>query len=336
MIKDFDDLFYDRPACMNDIENITEAFNSYWEPLLGMPKFTCDDFHYGLNAPGFDIGASTRVVVNKGDGRIVGGILVLDYVHPPVHPFVQGCVHPDFEGRGIGEHLLIWAEHRAKQALNKLPAEIRVSMNLATLNTHQPTRRLFEKRGFKPVRHSYVMVAKLDNTLAEPNPPDGIRLTTYKDHPDLVSVYQAADDAFMDHWGYVSGDEAEGIKQWQYRNENDPAFDPSLWFLAMDGDEIAAIALCTPNAGTDQQMGYITLLGVRRRWRQKGLALGLLRQVFCEFRNRGLQWAGLTVDAENLTGANKVYEKAGMKVVRDFATYEKELRPGQELSTLTE
>jgi mycothiol synthase len=39
------------------------------------------------------------------------------------------------------------------------------------------------------------------------------------------------------------------------------------------------------------------------------------------------------VDAQSLTGATRLYEKAGMYVQRQYATYEKELRPGEDLST---
>jgi ribosomal protein S18 acetylase RimI-like enzyme len=37
------------------------------------------------------------------------------------------------------------------------------------------------------------------------------------------------------------------------------------------------------------------------------------------------------VDASNITGALRLYEKAGMKVIRQFDMYEKEIRPGREL-----
>ena len=42
---------------------------------------------------------------------------------------------------------------------------------------------------------------------------------------------------------------------------------------------------------------------------------------------------GLGVDAQSLTGATRLYEKAGMHVDRQYANYEKELRPGEDLGT---
>jgi len=39
----------------------------------------------------------------------------------------------------------------------------------------------------------------------------------------------------------------------------------------------------------------------------------------------------LGVDAESLTGATRLYEKAGMQVFKKIVDYELELRPGKEL-----
>jgi len=41
----------------------------------------------------------------------------------------------------------------------------------------------------------------------------------------------------------------------------------------------------------------------------------------------------LDADSQNLTGALRVCERARMRVVRQFVTYEKELRPGIDLTT---
>ena len=42
---------------------------------------------------------------------------------------------------------------------------------------------------------------------------------------------------------------------------------------------------------------------------------------------------GLGVDSQNLTGATRLYDRAGMHAVLQHDTYEKELRPGEELRT---
>jgi ribosomal protein S18 acetylase RimI-like enzyme len=68
-------------------------------------------------------------------------------------------------------------------------------------------------------------------------------------------------------------------------------------------------------------------------WRRKGIAYALLKQSFASFHARGQKRAALGVDADSLTGALRLYEKAGMHVARQFDQFEKELRPGREIST---
>jgi ribosomal protein S18 acetylase RimI-like enzyme len=48
----------------------------------------------------------------------------------------------------------------------------------------------------------------------------------------------------------------------------------------------------------------------------------LLRHAFREFRHRGFRRARLGVDAENTTGAVRLYEQVGMRQIRRYDTYE--------------
>ena len=50
-----------------------------------------------------------------------------------------------------------------------------------------------------------------------------------------------------------------------------------------------------------------------------------------ELRSRGKVGAGLGVDADSLTGANRIYERAGMRVELCEDAFEKEMRPGVDL-----
>ena len=105
-------------------------------------------------------------------------------------------------------------------------------------------------------------------------------------------------------------------------------FDPSLWFLAMDGEQIAGVVLCAhhPDAG------WVNTVGVRRPWRKRGLAMALLLHAFGEMYRRGERKISLGVDAQSLTGATRLYERAGMHPALEAAVYQKELRPGEDLS----
>ena len=94
--------------------------------------------------------------------------------------------------------------------------------------------------------------------------------------------------------------------------------------VAWDGNEIAGFSQNRFRKG----IGWIATIAVRRPWRKRGLGLALLLHSFGEFYKRGMATIGLGVDASNLTGATRLYQRAGMHVASEFALYEKELRAG--------
>jgi ribosomal protein S18 acetylase RimI-like enzyme len=185
--------------------------------------------------------------------------------------------------------------------------------------------------GFQHIRSSYHMLIEMDAPVPEPIFPEGITLRTYSPGLDAAATYQAVEDSFRDHFGFVEEPFEPGLKRFKHFWE-DEGSDPTLMFLAMDGDTVAGINLCRPQAFDDPDMGWVGTLGVLRPWRKRGLGLALLRHSFNDFFSRGKRKVGLGVDAQNLTGALRLYENAGMHVHQAFDQYEKELRPGTEIS----
>ena len=138
-------------------------------------------------------------------------------------------------------------------------------------------------------------------------------------------------DAFRDHWGFIEVPFDQGFRQWRHAAVELRPMDPSLWFLAVDGDQIAGIALCRARSDEDPEMGWVNTLGVGRAWRQRGLGLALLQHAFLALEQTGARRVGLGVDAQSLTGATRLYTKAGMMPTRQGVLYELELRSGEEL-----
>ena len=209
-------------------------------------------------------------------------------------------------------------------------------MYLQTTPSHKATVDLFEKHNLKPVRFQWFMMRELQGSLPDPQWQPGICVQTFDTLDDLDAILCATDEAFQDHWGHVdrSGD-PDRIERFRHSIENNDDHDPALWYLAMDGDEIAGVSLCSPNLGPDRLTGVVETLGVRRPWRRQGLGLALLHHSFQQFQARGYKKVGLGVDSQNLSRATRLYRKAGMEVVNEIAMYEKELRSGEELSKQT-
>jgi ribosomal protein S18 acetylase RimI-like enzyme len=70
-------------------------------------------------------------------------------------------------------------------------------------------------------------------------------------------------------------------------------------------------------------VAWISILGVRRDWRRHGLGEALLRQGFRDLAERGRRRIVLGVDAENTTGAMRLYTRVGMTVAFQDDVYER-------------
>jgi len=184
------------------------------------------------------------------------------------------------------------------------------------------------------VRHTLTMVRGLDEPPPTPDWPTGIIVRTMQ-LGDELALYQAKNDAFRDHLGHIEAHEEAGYALWQQHNLASPHPDPSLWFLAFEGEQIAGIALCENRHIGEPDMAWLDSLSVRRPWRRCGLALALLYHSFGEFYKRGERIIGLAVDANSLTGATRLYEKAGMRAIQQSIKFEKELRAGTNLAIHT-
>ncbi len=69
--------------------------------------------------------------------------------------------------------------------------------------------------------------------------------------------------------------------------------------------------------------GWVDQLGVLAPARGRGIGAALLRRSFAMFAGRGLRRALLSVDAENPTGATRLYERVGMRVVNRWDWWER-------------
>ncbi len=319
-----------RPATLDDLEAAVELFEVCSYHMIGQNEVSLSDVRMEWILPDFHLESATRVVVTP-DGKPVGYVEVWDTDETPVRIWVWGRVHPEYEDRGIGSHLMKWAEERARKALSKVPKDLRVVMQSGAYKTYEPAHQLLNDFGMSPVRHFYTMAIELENLPPKPVWPSGIEVRTIKGYSELREVIWATEEAFQDHWGHVEQPFEDVYQRWLHFTRNDEDYDPSLWFLAMDGDEIAGVSLCHPQSNLDSEMGWVSTLGVRRPWRRQGIALALLQRSFIEFYRRGKARVGLGVDAKNLTGALRVYEKAGMEPIRQFTVYEKELQPGRDI-----
>ncbi|HLO34170.1 MAG TPA: GNAT family N-acetyltransferase [Anaerolineales bacterium] len=324
--------FIVRGGRLEDVEPALKLFNIWAQSIIQEDEITeTEPLREEWLSPGFSPAEDIRVVFAPA-GELVGYIEVWTTAKPPVHPWIWGRVHPEYEGLGLGTWLLRWAEERAMQSLDSVPAGLRFAPRVSIFSEAEKSKKLFEDMGYRYIRSFYRMLIELDGLVPEPVWPESITLRTYNPTTDAEAVYRADLESFRDHFGFLEQPFEEGFQRFKYFELEYEGFDPTLLFLAMDGDEIAGINICRAHSDDDPNLGWVGTLGVRRPWRKRGIGLALLRHSFNEFYRRGKRKAGLGVDAQNLTGALRLYENAGMHVHHAFDLYEKELRAGTEIS----
>jgi mycothiol synthase len=327
--------FTARAATMADLDKVVAMLNRWSAQMFGLEKFTLADIRTDWQEPGVDLARDSQVVVTP-DGEIAGMEIVWDTTGDHTTIRSWGRVDPRHQDKGIGTYLLSWTAQRARQAMAEAPAECQVRLVAWSLQRDEAACRLFDGCGYEAVRYGLRMVVELDDkTLAEPEWPGGITVRPMAAGADDEAVVHAVRESFRDHWGYVEAPFEEELARWRHFIQNDAHFDADIWFLALDGDEVAGVSLCWPHAHDDKLMGWVGTLGVRRPWRRQGLGEALLRHSFRALHARGMERVGLGVDAQSLTGATRLYEKAGMRSdpSHQSVTYHKILRPGIDTST---
>ena len=225
-------------------------------------------------------------------------------------------VPPHARGEGVADTLLATAEEWARR--NAKPVAV---LRGYAAERDEEVRSALARAGYRLIRHSFFMHIDLPDDPEPPEWPEGITVRTYDPDRDELAVYECTEEAFADHWDF----QPTPLERWRHFSIERADFDPSLWWLAEEDGELAGVSLNAWHFSGDRTFGWVGTLGVRRPWRRRGLGLALLRHSFLDFKQRGATRVGLGVDAENTTGAVRLYERAGMHPVRRNDMFEKPL-----------
>jgi GNAT superfamily N-acetyltransferase len=235
----------------------------------------------------------------------------------------DGYVHPAWRGHGLGAWLLRRTESRAREMIDSAPEGARVTLLNSVLVEDKAAQELLDAGDYTLARVFWRMRIEMSEPPATPVWTAGIRVRTYEPERDAHAVYELVNTAFGDHWGHTP----QTFEEWISHIDRD-SFDPALWFLAENQTgELTAVALCRMRP----DYGWIRTVATARRWRNRGLARALLLHSFGAFWERSQPAIGLGVDSQSLTGAAHLYESVGMWPEMRIATYEKVLRPGEQL-----
>ena len=308
-----------RQATLADIPAAQRVLDDAESADCGEPRRHDNRLELDFRDPKIDLSRDAWVV--EAPGRSAAPIAAVGVVWRPHANGEISCdhyVHPEHRGRGLCEVLLNTIEVRAAELAGTLAPEVSATL-VAWAEPAGESRAPLQARGFAVTRQYFEMRIDLGPTLEAPRWPASITPRALRVGRDERTVYAAGEEAFAEHHMF----EPCTYEEWRLHHYDRPDFDPTLWPIGWDGDEIAGYA-----AGTvADDGGFVGDLAVRRPWRGRGLGLALLLEELRALAGRGVTVVRLFVDGQNATGAVELYERAGMRVARRFDVFEKKLTP---------
>jgi mycothiol synthase len=265
---------------------------------------------YDLTAPGIN---QTRdiAVCQHPDGHIAGYARVqIEDVGGIRQGRFNSHVPPDSEvWGGASRDLLLWAARRMQEEIDTTGKPATIIERVDEENLRR--REFLEDAGFRTVR--YFRIMRLDEAcgLAEIDLPGGHSYVHGPGREGAEKYVAMFNETWIDHYGFTPLTKEDFL----HDIESDPDYNPSLDIVIEGPDaRYVGFAFCRIEP-QHPVLGEVMAIGIRRGSRGTGLGRMLLTHAIRSLIERGATRIELGVDSENPTGAERLYESVGFKVV---------------------
>lgn len=269
---------------------------------------------------GPDLMREESVLVLNPTGAVVGvGWYELDRAGRQA--YTEAYIHPDDPGADTVQAWVL--AHGYDVATRRVEDRSGWKLRAGCLLGEDAYTRTLAAQGFTPVRRFWRMEIAADSPAVPPLAPllpSGVSIDSGGSEEHRRAVYEVDQASFADHWDFWPRDYDEA---WRHVMSEPGARPEYWWLLRVDG---VPAAVCLRN---DEYLelgrAYVSVLGVLREYRGRGLARLLLQRVFVQARDDGLAGISLHVDAQNATGATALYESVGMVAAQTYVAHERPL-----------
>ena len=232
-------------------------------------------------------------------------------------------VHPEARCGDVEAAAVAWGETRMREVAKERGTPVKLRSGARAQDADRIS--VLTNCGFRVDRYFCRMARSLSEPIPEPQFPQGFALIQFPGEEDAEAWVEMFNHSFIDHWNHhdltVDKFKHELAKP-DYRNDLD------LIAVADDGTFVS-FCYCEISVEecdrTGRNEGWIACLGTRRGFRKIGLGRAMLLAGLHRLKAAGVATAILGVDAENSSGALRLYESAGFHNIRDSISYVKDI-----------
>ncbi|MFF6806779.1 GNAT family N-acetyltransferase [Streptomyces sp. NPDC012616] len=310
-----------RPIAARDAAALAELLNAIEAADVFGEYYSESDAAEQINAPLLDLG--------RGTVGVFDGDLMVGYSSAAHKPFAEGVhrvvvsggVHPDYRRRGLGAELLAAGIASAKVLHSIHHPGLPLAVDVRNNALNDSALACYRAAAMTPLRSYSHLRHPLGAAIVDVPAPEGFVFEGWSadNDPEFLAV---GNEAFLERRGGVPmpPEQWRGLLGWQ-------AFRPGLSFLLRDaGSGAAAGMLLTFSWDADTEAtrvrdAHFMRIGTRSAYRRRGVAGALISHALRSAQDDGYDRASLDVDADGLTGANGLYERAGFTVARTEVSY---------------
>jgi GNAT superfamily N-acetyltransferase len=237
----------------------------------------------------------------------------------------QAHLLPQWRGMGIRHYMLRKNEARLREIAKSEVADKKSIFEVWTNMETNHWKSVLESSGYEPAWYVFEMIRSLDEDITALPLPEGIEVRPV-DSENYRAVWDAAKEALRDEREYSDERWSDTSYGLFIRSRK---FTPELFQIAWAGDEVVGgvhnFIDEEENAQLNRAWGHTEEIFVRQPWRRRGIARALIAGSLNVLKDRGIEYATLDVDADNPSGALRLYESVGYKCDKRFVFYRKPL-----------
>ncbi|AKG20704.1 GNAT family N-acetyltransferase [Calothrix sp. 336/3] len=280
---------------------------------------TVGELQTEFSTPSIDTQRDLQLWENE-DGELIGfGYLWITEPSDSIDGFLSFYIHPNHRQINLESAILAWGEQRMGEVKQK--HQIPTRFGLSARDSQRERIQMIENHGFKVTRYFFTMERNLTETIPQPQLPTGYSIRQMNRETDIPAWVEMFNQSFVDHWNHHDLTVENMI-----HFINEPSYKPDLNLIAIASDN-TFVSTCEcqifpeDNKRTGRKEGWIGVLGTIRSHRKMGLGTAMLLSGLHKLKSVGMNTARLGVDADNPSGALRLYESVGFDKVYTKIVY---------------